>query len=188
MFNAIKRKMYVTPTNYIEFVNFFRALMVEKKREFNAKITKLRGGLTKLAETEVQVREMQSVCKDKAAVVAQAKKDCEELLKVIVQDKRAADEQSMRVSAEAERIEVEAKKANAIADECQLKLDEALPALQEAEAALNVLTKKDMGELKSYVKPPALVELCLKGVLTVLKRPTTWDAVSYTHLTLPTKA
>jgi len=175
MFNAIKRKMYVTPTNYIEFVNFFRALMVEKKREFNAKITKLRGGLTKLAETEVQVREMQSVCKDKAAVVAQAKKDCEELLKVIVQDKRAADEQSMRVSAEAERIEVEAKKANAIADECQLKLDEALPALQEAEAALNVLTKKDMGELKSYVKPPALVELCLKGVLTVLKRPTTWD-------------
>ncbi|CEG01942.1 Dynein heavy chain [Ostreococcus tauri] len=175
MFYAIKRKMYVTPTNYIEFVNFFRALMVEKKRELNTKIDKLQGGLTKLAETEVQVRDMQSVCKDKAKVVAEAKTDCEKLLKVIVQDKRAADEQSMRVSAEAERIEVEAQKANVIAEECQLKLDEALPALREAEAALNVLTKKDMGELKSYVKPPALVELCLKGVLTVLKRPTTWD-------------
>lgn len=175
MFSEVKRKMYVTPTNYIEFVNFFRALMVEKKRELTLKIAKLQGGLTKLAETEVQVRDMQSVCKDKAVVVADAKRDCEELLKVIVQDKRAADEQSVCVAAEAERIENEAQKANLIAKECQLKLDEALPALLEAEAALNVLTKKDMGELKSYVKPPVLVELCLKGVLTVLKCPATWD-------------
>jgi len=175
MFKSIKRKMYVTPTNYIEFLRFFKLLMVEKKREFDAKVSKLRGGLTKLAETEVQVRDMQAVCKDKAVIVAEAKKNCEELLKVIIQDKRAADEQSMKVSAEAERIEAEAQKANVIAEECQLKLDEAMPALQAAEAALNVLTKKDMGELKSYVKPPTLVELCLNGVLTVLKKPTTWE-------------
>ena len=175
MFKTIKRKMYVTPTNYIEFLMFYKKLMAEKKSEFDAKVSKLRGGLTKLAETEIQVRDMQSVCKDKAVIVAEAKRDCEELLKVIIQDKRAADEQSMKVSAEAERIEAEAAKANVIANECQLKLDEAMPALQAAEAALNVLTKKDMGELKSYVKPPTLVELCLKGVLTVLKRPTTWE-------------
>jgi len=175
MLKTIKRKMYVTPTNYIEFLSFYKKLMVEKKREFDAKVSKLRGGLTKLAETEIQVRDMQSVCKDKAIVVAEAKRDCEELLKIIIQDKRAVDEQSMKVSAEAERIEAEAGKANIIAEECQLKLDEAMPALQAAEAALNVLTKKDLGELKSYVKPPTLVELCLKGVLTVLKRPTTWE-------------
>ena len=157
MLKTIKRKMYVTPTNYIEFLSFYKKLMVEKKREFDAKVSKLRGGLTKLAETEIQVRDMQSVCKDKAIVVAEAKRDCEELLKIIIQDKRAADEQSMKVSAEAERIEAEARKANIIAEECQLKLDEAMPALQAAEAALNVLTKKDLGELKSYVKPPTLV-------------------------------
>ena len=45
-----------------------------------------------------------------------------------------------------------------------------------AEAALNVLTKKDMAELKAYAKPPALVELCLKGVMTVLKKSPAWDA------------
>ena len=175
MFATMKRKMYVTPTNYIEFVNLFRSFLEEKKHECAAKIQKLKGGLHKLDETETQVREMQAVCIDKANVVAQAKQDCEGLLKIIIKDKRAADEQSVLVSAEAERIEIEAQNANAIAEECQLKLDEALPALREAEEALNVLTKKDMGELKSYVKPPALVELCLKGVLTVLKRPTTWE-------------
>lgn len=38
-----------------------------------------------------------------------------------------------------------------------------------------MLTKKDMSELKAYAKPPAAVELCLAGVMTVLKRPATWD-------------
>ena len=32
-----------------------------------------------------------------------------------------------------------------------------------------------MSELKAYAKPPALVELTLAGVMTVLKRPPTWD-------------
>lgn len=50
-----------------------------------------------------------------------------------------------------------------------------MPALQAAEAALNVLTKKDMSELKAYAKPPALVELTLNGVMTVLRRPANWD-------------
>jgi dynein heavy chain len=100
------------------------------------------------------------------------------------------------------------------------ELERALPALREAEEALNVLTKKDITELKvgarciplhlqqtalctahqaacieraahrpnppaehlprrarpqAYSKPPALVELTLGGVMTVLRRPPGWD-------------
>ena len=40
------------------------------------------------------------------------------------------------------RYTKEAEEANAIASECQAGLDKALPALEEASAALNVLTKK----------------------------------------------
>lgn len=57
----------------------------------------------------------------------------------------------------------------------QGELDKALPALQAAEDALHVLTKKDMSELKAYAKPPALVELTLTAVMTVLKVSPTWD-------------
>jgi len=52
------------------------------------------------------------------------------------------------VNAEAIKIGKEAEEANAIASECQAGLNKALPALQAAEDALNVLTKKDMSELK----------------------------------------
>ncbi len=51
----------------------------------------------------------------------------------------------------------------------KVELDKALPALQAAEEALNVLTKKDMSELKAYAKPPALVELTLGAVMTCFR-------------------
>ena len=175
MLAKLKRKNYVTPTNYLEFVNGYRTLLGEKRKQIGGKASKLRGGLLKLEETGVQVGEMQIVAKEKKVVVAQAKKDCEELLVTIVQDKRVADEQEKLVTAQATKIGKEAEEANAIAAECQAGLDKAMPALAEAEAALNVLTKKDMSELKAYAKPPAMVELCLKGVMTVLKKSPTWE-------------
>ncbi len=54
----------------------------------------------------------------------------------------------------------------------QSELDKALPALQAAEDALNVLTKKDMSELKAYANPPALVELTLGKGLALTFSPT----------------
>lgn len=176
MLAALKRKNYVTPTNYLEFVNGYRALLTEKRKKIGGMANKLRGGTLKLDETSVQVGEMTIVAQEKQVVVAQAKTECEELLVTIVADKRAADDQEKQVSAEAAKIGRDAEEANAIAAECQAGLDQAMPALNAAQAALNVLTKKDMSELKAYSKPPALVELCLKGVMTVLKKSPTWDA------------
>lgn len=40
-----------------------------------------------------------------------------------------------------------------------------------------MLTKKDLSEVKAYAKPPPLVELALGGVMTVLKKPTSWDEI-----------
>lgn len=96
--------------------------------------------------------------------MSKAKAGCEDLVKQIVQDKRVAQEQEKQVNAEAEKIGKEAAEANEIARVVQGELDKALPALQSAEDALNVLTKKDISELKAYAKPPGLVELTLQGL------------------------
>ncbi|WIA13292.1 hypothetical protein OEZ85_006876 [Tetradesmus obliquus] len=175
MWQSLKRHNYVTPTNYLETVRNYKALLAEKRTELLAKSNKLKGGLTKLDETRVQVTEMKKVVEQKQVVVAQAKTNCEELLVQIVQDKRVADEQEKQVNAEATKIAKETEEANIIANQVSAELEKALPALQEAEAALNVLTKKDISELKAYSKPPALVEMTLSGVMTVLKRPATWE-------------
>jgi dynein heavy chain len=54
----------------------------------------------------------------------------------------------MQVNAEATKIAKETEDANIIAAQVAAELEKALPALQEAEAALNVLTKADISELK----------------------------------------
>ena len=175
MYAQLKRRNYVTPTNYLETVRNYRGLLREKRVEIGDKANKLKGGLQKLDETTVQVGGMKKVAEEKKIVVAQAKVECEELLKDIVVDKRVADEQEKQVNAEATKITKEADEADALMKQVQGELDKALPALQAAEEALNVLTKKDFSELKAYAKPPTLVEVTLCAVMTVLKKTPTWD-------------
>lgn len=44
-----------------------------------------------------------------------------------------------------------------------------LPALQAAVAALDALNKADIIEMKTFIKPPALVQLTMEGVCILLQ-------------------
>lgn len=53
--------------------------------------------------------------------------------------------------------------ANAIKTDCQKDLDEALPEYYAAIKSLDALDKKDIQEVKSFAKPPPLVEAPILG-------------------------
>jgi dynein heavy chain len=55
MYQALKRRNYVTPTSYLETVHNYRTLLAEKRSQLAGKANKLKGGLTKLDETRIQV-------------------------------------------------------------------------------------------------------------------------------------
>ena len=61
-----------------------------------------------------------------------------------------------------------------MAENAQHDLDEALPALAEATKALESLNKKDMTEIKSYGRPPALVEKVMEAVMILRGGEPTW--------------
>lgn len=65
-------------------------------------------------------------------------------------------------------------KCRAIAESAQQELDEALPALQDAIKALESLNKKDMTEIKSYGRPPPLVEKVMEAVMILKGAEPTW--------------
>jgi dynein heavy chain len=60
-------------------------------------------------------------------------------------------------------------------NEAQRDLEEVLPALQAAERALNALNKNDIIEIKTFTKPPFLVQLTLEGVCCLLQEKPDWD-------------
>ena len=60
------------------------------------------------------------------------------------------------------------------ADNAQRDLDEAIPALEAAMEALDALNKKDITEIKSFTKPPPLVETVLQAVMILRGQDPTW--------------
>ena len=175
MLEELKRRNYVTPTNYLELVKGYLILLSEKRTVLGDSISKFRNGIEKLDDSRQQVEVMSEELEVKKVEVAKAQKDCEEMLVVIVKDRKVVDEQQKSVQAESEKIGKEEAETTIIADDAQKDLDEALPALASAEEALNALNKKDLSEIKAYAKPPTLVELVMEAVMVLRKKTPTWD-------------
>merc|ERR1719258_223549 len=68
-----------------------------------------------------------------------------------------------------------AAEANEIKADCQRDLDEALPEFYSAMKSLDSLDKKDLQELKSFAKPPPLVEVVLAAVCLLMGKKENWD-------------
>jgi hypothetical protein len=150
MLEELKRRNYVTPTNYLELVKGYRTLLEEKRKELRDSIKKLQNGLEKLTESKDQVAVMSAALVIKQETVSQSQKECEGLLVVIVSERRVADEQKKVVEAESEKIAKEAAKCDKIAADAQADLDVALPALERAMAEVDKLEKSSITELKSF--------------------------------------
>uniref|UniRef100_A0A8C8SM12 Dynein axonemal heavy chain 2 n=1 Tax=Pelusios castaneus TaxID=367368 RepID=A0A8C8SM12_9SAUR len=174
MLLELRRHNYVTPTNYLELVSGYKKLLAEKRAELSGQANKLRTGLFKIDETRNKVEVMSAELEDAKKKVAEFQKQCEEYLVIIVQQKREADEQQKTVGANSEKIAVEEIKCKALADNAQKDLEEALPALEEAMRALESLNKKDMTEIKSYGRPPTLVETVMQAVMILRGNEPTW--------------
>uniref|UniRef100_A0A8C9P5P1 Dynein axonemal heavy chain 2 n=1 Tax=Spermophilus dauricus TaxID=99837 RepID=A0A8C9P5P1_SPEDA len=174
MLLELRRYNYVTPTNYLELVSGYKKLLGEKRQELLDQINKLRTGLSKIDETREKVEVMSLELEEAKRKVAEFQKQCEEYLVIIVQQKREADEQQKAVTANSEKIAIEEVKCQQLADNAQKDLEEALPALEEAMRALESLNKKDIGEIKSYGRPPAQVEIVMQAVMTLRGNEPTW--------------
>ncbi|CAH6786111.1 Dnah2 [Phodopus roborovskii] len=174
MLLELRRHNYVTPTNYLELVSGYKKLLAEKRQELLDQANKLRTGLFKIDETREKVEVMSLELEDAKKKVAEFQKQCEEYLVIIVQQKREADEQQKAVTANSEKIAIEEVKCQALADNAQKDLEEALPALEEAMRALESLNKKDIGEIKSYGRPPAQVEMVMQAVMILRGNEPTW--------------
>jgi dynein heavy chain len=175
MFDELRRRNYVTPTSYLELVTGYKALLAEKTKELGDAADKLANGLFKIDDTREKVQKMSLDLEEAKKQVAQFQKDCDEYLIVIVQQKRDADDQQKAVSIRSEKIAVEAVACEELRSAAKADLDEALPALEAAVESLKSLNKNDITEIKSYSKPPPLVEVVMEAVMILRKGKPDWS-------------
>ena len=169
------RYNYTTPTSYLELIKLYLDQLAKQRSAVSANEGRYRGGLTKLAETETMVKALQEKLTEMQPVLDQAARDTEELLARVQVDQREADAQQAVVEQDVEAANKVAMEVQAMKDDCQADLDEALPAFHRALKALDALDKKKIQELKSFAKPPELVQVVLEAVCILFGVRTTWD-------------
>ncbi|CAE8702622.1 unnamed protein product, partial [Polarella glacialis] len=172
MYSEQKRMNYVTPTNYLELVTGYMAMLTEKQKELGASADKLRNGLSKLDDARTQ--EMSIDLEEKQLICEQKSKECGELLTVITSERSKADAQQAQVEADSARINKEAVETRAFAEDCTRDLEKAMPALEAAMDALEKLDKKSVAEIKAYAKPPDMVMKTMCAVMTVMEKTPSW--------------
>jgi len=170
----LRRKTYTTPTSYLELLNLYSQMLGEQRVAIAEKISRYQNGVNKLVETNKVVDRMKKDLQNLQPVLAQAAKETSALLEEVAVDQAAADDVKQRVMKEEEAVNVIAAEARAIAADAQRDLDEAMPAYNASVKALDSLDKKDVQEVKSYAKPPDLVQRVMEAVCILRGKKPDW--------------
>jgi dynein heavy chain len=163
-----KRDVYTTPKSFLELLNFYKTMLLDKRNETNAAIERLDTGLTKLLETSAAVGVMEEELKVKSVEVAEKKEKAEGIAEVVGKEKAIVDEQAAAAAVEGEKCDAIASEASEIQASAEKDLEKAEPAVREAEAALDTLDKKELGECKGMAKPPGGVDDVFSSILVLL--------------------
>jgi dynein heavy chain len=171
-YDELRRRYYTTPTSYLELINLYTAMLSKKRQELMLQKDRYASGMKKLMETdeligtmEIELTALTPILEEKSAATAE--------LMINVKKEEAETQKVSEVVAKEEAMAMkEAEATEAIKADAQKDLDLALPALAGAQKALEALDKKDIQEIKSFAKPPELVELTLAGVCILFPKIT----------------
>ncbi|KAJ3144485.1 Dynein heavy chain 10, axonemal [Geranomyces variabilis] len=168
-----RRANYVTPKNYLDYVNTYNRLL-EENRELNARsCARLESGLGKLKESSEQLDVLNVQLAEQNIAVKEKTEACNKLLEVITSSTKEAEEK--KELAEKKGLDLDQQNTQIAKDkeEAEVALAEALPALEEARIALQNLSSSEITEIRSFAKPPKEVQkvcecICvIKGIKDV---------------------
>ena len=162
-YERLRRRVYVTPTSYLELLSSFKSLLNMKREENNLKRKRLQIGLDKLASTKDVVSTLQQSWRRMPKLVVKAKEVGEMMVDITAQ-KAEAEKIKAAVEIDEAKASKMAEETQAIADSAQADLDEALPALAAATKCLDALSPADITEIKQFTKVGVGVEMTMKVV------------------------
>ncbi|XP_039627270.1 dynein heavy chain 12, axonemal [Polypterus senegalus] len=158
------RHNYVTPTSYLELIAAFRLLLTQKRDTVMKAKLRYTNGLDKLAFAESQVNEMKIYLVELQPKLEQSKIENREMMKNIEVESATVESESKKVQVDEEAATAKAEEAQSLKNECETELAKAMPALEEALAALDTLKPSDITIVKSMKNPPSGVKLVMSAV------------------------
>ncbi|GBF88264.1 dynein heavy chain axonemal protein, partial [Raphidocelis subcapitata] len=171
----LRRRVYTTPKSYLDMISLYLELLAAKREENGAARDRLLNGLRKLQETNSLVEGMRGELAALQPVLASKAAATAELLARVDRDQAEAEAVKGVVETEEADVKRMQQATQAMADEARADLEEAMPALEAALDSLKALNKNDIVEIKSFPKPPPLVQMTLEAVCILKQEKPDWD-------------
>eukprot|EP00825_Cyclidium_porcatum_P006754 TRINITY_DN1337_c0_g1_i4.p1 TRINITY_DN1337_c0_g1~~TRINITY_DN1337_c0_g1_i4.p1 ORF type:complete len:1759 (+),score=318.71 TRINITY_DN1337_c0_g1_i4:667-5943(+) len=173
-YKELKRRVYTTPKSYLDQIFLYKKLLEIKRTSINQIKRKLSEGLEKLQSTNDTVATLKIEMEQLKPQLEEQSVLTEKQMKQVSIDQQEANEVEKVVSEETQKVNIQTQDVKQIADEAQAELAQALPALKEAEDALNTINKADIAQIKGYSKPPDGVLMVLEAVCILLQEKSDW--------------
>lgn len=174
-YQEVRRRYYVTPKSFIDLIQLYRTLLIEKKNEYTNSSDRLLNGLKKLHQCNGVIAEMKQELKELEPVLKERSESTAKLMLKIAEDREEAERVKAIVTSEEQEVKAMQQETQQIADEAKADLEEAMPALEAAVNSLKALNKNDIVEIKSFPKPPPLVQMTMEAVCILKQEKPDWD-------------
>eukprot|EP00899_Mesostigma_viride_P021711 jgi/Mesvir1/29541/Mv05860-RA.1 len=165
-------RFYTTPKSFLELLRLFQAVAARRHAELSRSMERLQVGLEKMRMASADASALAEELAEKQAIVSQKATAAKAFAEKVGDEKVIVAAESDKVAVEADNCAAKQAEVSSIQQECQEDLAKAEPAVAAAEAALNTLNKKDIGELKALKKPPSAVDDVTAAVMVLLSPDT----------------
>jgi len=156
-----KRFAYTTPKSFLELIKLYTTMVGQKVDALEDQKDRLTNGLEKLRKTQSDVAGLEEELKVKAVVVAEKAQAADIFAEEVGREKANVQAESEKAGVEERDCAKIAKDVSQQQASCEEDLAKAVPLVKEAEAALDILDKKEFQVLKTFTAPPGGVgEVC----------------------------
>ncbi|XP_026673034.1 dynein heavy chain 7, axonemal [Ceratina calcarata] len=170
-YSATGRHTYVTTASFLDLIRTYAELMKEKQEELSLARDRYVNGLDKIEFAAQQIGQMRVTLSQLRPQLEASAKETADTMEKIETENISVEKARVMVKKDEDMANVQAEVAKNLKTECEADLAEALPALEDALAALNTLKPADITVVRTMRQPPAGVRLVMAAVCVMLGIP-----------------
>ncbi|XP_076243987.1 dynein heavy chain at 62B [Calliopsis andreniformis] len=170
-YNITGRHTYITTAGFLDLIRTYAELMKEKQQELTQARDRYINGLDKLDFASQQIGQMRVTLSHLRPQLESSARETAETMKKIETENVSVEKARILVKRDEDMANIQAEVAKNLKVECEADLAEALPALEDAIAALNTLKPADITVVRTMRSPPAGVKLVMAAVCVMLNIP-----------------
>lgn len=157
-----------SPVTFINMLNTFVAMFVDKETDLQMKKNHTNSGLDKMKETFLKVKKLNQVLSEKKIELSVKEKDARLVLDKMIMDQNES-ERKQDMSIEMQKIFTkQEEKIKEKRDSVKKELQDVEPLIHEAQQGVQNIKKQHLTEMRSMRNPPDTIKMVLESVCILL--------------------